>query len=663
MLVALLLLALTVVAMLAVGLVLFGALCRLLGTEADFFPRPRDLLLVGPLPGLALIALLVTVLSLLHLMRAWVMAPLALVLLIVLRPDTAKVWNAVNDAAGATLAAARAGDFFSLAALLVGAGVAYCGLFLCFLPAANVDVWVYHLPLAQSFADHAGFVYPQIDNMFYGSQPMALEMLHGAGMVFYRHFAVASAINLTIYMSMLLLALSFAARGRGLLFLLLCYLFVAHLDFYGAATPMIDTPRASLSIAAFLFAYRYARDFRRMDLILAALMAGFAAAAKATELVTMLVICATLTPLIWRRGSWRDLIPAAALFTAISSFWYIKNLVLYGNPIYPFLFAHPGLSDAYVSDLMLEMTRPFDPADRIYSTNLLTLQGWHDFATVIRSKFPWLLQSAVITLLGFALPSRRRWMLPLWTVLLFLFWYARMFNHVRWAGTAVLLLSVNAFLVTSYIVNCLLRAWGEGFPARPGASLIAPAAARRLRIAASAALIVGLLFAVIRIGEGRGNSFTPPWMDHNLLVALTQTGDPEGYLSETREEFQLYRYIGRHDLARVFQPYDNGGTLYASAYNDGQPNRWLVHFTTMPGNLAQADAFIARQHIRYFIHKPLDPTAVERLGPAHVALADQIVARLKPQSRLLLRDRFGEELYEILPGARVSVDARRSHPV
>jgi hypothetical protein len=663
MLVALLLLALTVVAMLAVGLVLFGALCRLLGAESDFLPRPRDLLLVGPLPGLALIALLATVLSLLHLMRAWVMAPLALVLLIVLRRDTAKVWNAVKDAAGATLAAARAGDFFPLAALLVGAGVAYSGLFLCFLPAANVDVWAYHLPLVQSFAAHAGFVYPQIDNMFYGNQPMALEMLHGAGMVFYHHFAVASAINLTIYMGALLLALSFAASGRGFLFLLLCYLFVAHGEFYAAATPMIDAPRASLSIAAFLFAYRYARDFRRMDIILAALMAGFAVAAKTTELVTTLLICATLAPLIWRRGSWRDLIPAAALFTAVSSYWYIKNLVLYGNPIYPFLFAHPGLSDAYVKDLMLEMTRPFDPSDRIYSTNLLTLQGWHDFAVVMRSKFPGLLHPALITLLGLALPSRRRWMLPLWTVFLFLFWYARMFNHVRWAGTAVLLLSVNAFLVTSYIVNCLLRAWGEGFLARRLALLHAPAVTRRLPIAASAALIVGLLFVFIRIGEGRGNSFTPSWMDHNLLVAMTRTGDPEGYLNETREEFQLYRYIGRHDLAQVFQPYDNGGTLYASAYNDGQPNRWLLQYTTMPDSLAQADAFIAHQHIRYFILKRLNPVSVERLGPAHVALADQIVARLKPQSRLLLRDRFGVELYEILPGARVSVDIRHSRPV
>jgi hypothetical protein len=143
---------------------------------------------------------------------------------------------------------------------------------------------------------------------------------------------------------------------------------------------------------------------------------------------------------------------------------------------------------------------------------------------------------------------------------------------------------------------------------------------------------------------------------------MTQSGDPEQYLSATREEFELYRYIGRHDLARVFQPYDNGGTLYASAYNDGKPNRWLVHFTMMPASLADADAFIAREHIRYFIHKPLDPTDVERLGPAHVALADQIVARLKPHSRLLLRDPFGEELYELLPGARVGAAARRSHP-
>jgi len=41
----------------------------------------------------------VTILSLLHLVRAWAMAPLMLAILIVLRRDAATVWNALKDAA------------------------------------------------------------------------------------------------------------------------------------------------------------------------------------------------------------------------------------------------------------------------------------------------------------------------------------------------------------------------------------------------------------------------------------------------------------------------------------------------------------------------------------------------------------------------------------
>jgi hypothetical protein len=659
-LVALLGLALTVLAMLAVGLVLFSALCRLAGAGPDFFPQPRDRLMIGPLPGLALVVLLVTILSLLHLVRAWVMAPLALLILVGLRRDTVAVWDAVKDATAATIAAVRAGDLFPLAALVVGAAVTYVGLFLCFIPASNVDVWVYHLPLVQSIVSHAGFAYPQIDNLFYGSQPMALEMLHGAGMVFFNHFAIASAINLAIYLSLAVLAVACIPRGRGFLFLLLCYLFVVRLELQSAATPMIDTPRACLSIAAFLFAWRYAWTFRRMDLILSALVAGLAVAAKTTELVNVLIICATLAPFIWRRGTWRDLIPAAGIFAAVSSYWYIKNLVLYGNPVYPFIFGHPGLSDAWIRDLMLEMTRPFDVADRGYSTNLITAQGWHDFIVVMGAKFFWLKRPALIVLLGLALPWPRRWMLPLWSGLLFLFWYAQMFNHIRWAITAVLLLTLTAFMVVGFATSHLVDAWeGKGPLARWIAPWRRPGAVRVLPASLSALLVIFLVFVAVRIDQGKGHSFIPPWMDANMVTALTRTGDPERYLSQTREEFELYRYIGRHNLARVFQPYDNGGTLFVSAYNDGQDNRWLVHFTMMPASLAQADAFIARQRIRYFIRKPLDPTDVERLGPAHVALADAMIARLKPHARLLLRDRFGEELYEILPGARIGAKDRK----
>jgi hypothetical protein len=641
--------------MLAVGLVLFSAFCRMVGGAREFFPEPRDLLLIGPLPGLALVALLLTILSLLHLVRLWVMVPLAVLILIVLRQDTLVLWNAMRDSAQSINAAARRGDLLPTISLVAGVGVIYAGLFLCYLPAAIVDVWAYHLPLAQSIASQAGFAYPQINHLLFGTQPMALEMMHGAGLVVVGHFAIAGAINLAIYLGLLLLLLSFSRRARPFLFLVLCALFVERAWFFDSATPMIDTPRACLSIAAFLFAYRYACNFRRLDLVLSGLMAGFAAAAKTTELLTTLMICATLAPLIWHRRAWSDLFAAGCAFTAIAGYWYVKNLVLYGNPIYPFLFGHPGLSDAWMRDTMLEMTRPMDPADRVYSTNLLTVQGWHDFAVVLGSKFDWLQKIALLTALGLFLPQPRRWMLPLWSALLFLFWYARMFNHIRWALTAVLLLTVSAFLVGSFIFNRFLDAWhGEvgSLLGQPMAALRNRAFARYLPAAGSAIVIAVLAYGGFRVAHGGGQRVIPTWMDRNLLVALTRSGDPEKYLNDTRPDYQIYRYIGRHDLARVFQPFDDGGVMYASAYNDGEPNRWMMDYRTMPARLEDVDAFLARNKIRYFIQaSSLSKVEVERLGPDHVALADRMIGVLKPRSQLVISDRFGNRLYEIRPEA------------
>jgi len=646
-------LAVLVLAMLALGLVLFHALARMVSSDPLSVPSGADLLLVGLLPGLALLVMLITLLSLLHLVRDWVMVPLAVVLLVVLRKDTVAVTHAVADSAKSIVKAARAGDIFPFGALLVGLIVTYVGLFLCLVPANFVDIWYYHLPLARSIAEHGGFIYPQVPNLLYASQPIALEMLHGAGMSFLDHFAVAGAIDLAIYLGLLLFLLSFARRARGLQFLILCNLFVWHLAFYSAASPMIDMPESCLSVSAFLFAYRYACAFRRLDLVLSGLMAGFAVSAKITGLITPLIICLTLAPLIYRRGSWRDLIPAAATFTAISAYWYVKNLVLYGNPIYPFLFAHPGLSDAYMRDYMIEIMRPYDVADRVFNTDLSTLKGWHDFCVVMQSKFIRFGGVALVASSALLLPLPRRWMLPFWSVLLFVIWYAVMFNSVRWAGTAVMLTVSTAFLVGAFVLDHLLDAWdgnGPQFLSRLAKPLRQHDFSRGAPLVASLALMLVFAFAGGSIVRGHGHNFLPSWMDDSLLTAMTRTGDPEKYLDATRPDYEIYRYIGRHQLAQVFQPYDNGAIYYASAYNDGRPNRWILDYRTMPAPGEEAQAFLARNHVHYFIQPfSLTPVEVERLGPDHIALANRIVAELKPNSRLVTADRFGNRLYEIVP--------------
>jgi hypothetical protein len=194
--------------------------------------------------------------------------------------------------------------------------------------------------------------------------------------------------------------------------------------------------------------------------------------------------------------------PAAALFAALSGTWYVKNLILYGNPVYPFLLGHPGLSEEWMKGLMVEMTNSTLPEDRIYSHDLFTLRGWHDFAAAWWTKFRGLVPMVLVALAGLAAPLPRRWMLPLWSVVLFVIWYALMFNARRWAMPAALLAMAYAFLVLVWVAG---RLWGHWQAA------VSPGTQRTARWAASGVAAALFLAGVILWGAGRSAVLMPRW--------------------------------------------------------------------------------------------------------------------------------------------------------
>lgn len=167
-------------------------------------------------------------------------------------------------------------------------------------------------------------------------------------------------------------------------------------------------------------------------------------AGKYTELLAVGLIGLSLLPgLVSAPRNWRPIIAFALPVVVVAGYWYLKNWILFGNPIYPFLFAHPGLSDAWMASYMHGMTRPFDPADRGYVTDLLTLRGWHDFGVVLYAKF--ISQrlavpvAGAIIVMSLFLHKARIWIPTSFCVILFIVWYGAMFNRIRWAMPAYLL--------------------------------------------------------------------------------------------------------------------------------------------------------------------------------------------------------------------------------
>jgi len=369
--------ALALLAMILIGLALFRRVAHALPRQGSL-PAEGDLILLGILPAIALVGTLATYMSLAHLLRGPALALLGAGLLVLLRRDVAQILGAMGSSLAAMLASIRRGDLLAVAELALVLGGLAIVLRLSAVPSENVDVWAFHMPIALSYVKSAGFQYPQIDHQFYGNQPLFFELLYGTVMVFAPHFVAANLVNIAVYAGLVLLLLSFAKqRDRALHGLVLWIVFFWRADFIqGAAEPMIDLPRSCFSVGAYLFAYRYACHFRRLDLYASALLVGAAIAGKYTELVTLLLIGLVLLPLMLRRReTWNDIIGAAAVLISVAGFWYVKNAIQFGNPIYPFLLGHPGLSDEWMTQYYLDLGRPFEVADRVYSTNLLSLKG------------------------------------------------------------------------------------------------------------------------------------------------------------------------------------------------------------------------------------------------------------------------------------------------
>jgi hypothetical protein len=643
------------------GLVLLRRLARLLFSP-EGRPADRDLLLIGVLPGLALVGGVATLMAAAHLFYPILLLAFAAGIFLWAREDARALALTASRELRLGFSAARQGDLFAVLALLAAAGLLLCCLLMSQIPSENVDIWVFHLPLARSFIAYHGFHDPQMPNLFYASQPLLPELMFGLSMLAVDHYIAADAINIAIYFGLLLLLLGFARHKRGLQFLVIFAVFFWADGFArSTAEPMTDLPRSCFSVAAFLFAYRYAVKPSAFDLTVSGLLAGAAAASKYTELATGALIALTLLPLVARHRRWPDLLPACAGFLVLAAPWYLKNAILVGNPIFPFLFGHRGLTDAYMTAYLADITRPFDPADRIYSTNLLTLRGWHDFAVVLATHFSSYRWLAVIGIAGLALPRPRRWLLPCWTMALFIIWYAIMFNGIRWAVSAELMLMATALLSWFWAADWVLDNWNAqrvaGIvdrvqrhveTAQARAFLWLKSHDRPWSILSSCLLAALVIYGVVRLPFHHGDFLFPRWMNRDEAVGLVKSRRMEEELEKTRSGYVMYRYVAQHDLRNVFQPFDNGAVYDVASYNDAPSNLWILPYETLPNGMGDLDRFLGRNDIRYFIIPDgIDPVSAERMGSGRIALSWAVINRLRSHARAIFHDGKGMTLYKV----------------
>jgi hypothetical protein len=224
----------------------------------------------------------------------------------------------------------------------LGAGLAWT-VWLLRYPALGIDSIGYHLPEIVGWLGNGspGAVEPVFPNLPIGNYPLTNEVLLAWGMGIGRSFVF---VSLAAPAMMLLLVVAgwgglrslgvpreFAAVGLGAL----CATPVlTHYQQNGAST---DLPALAWLVSASFLALRSAR---RPEVLAPALVAaGLAVGTKTTTLPLaslVIVLAAASNPGALRRLAW-PLGLAAAGALAVGGYWYLRNLVDHGSPLWPFV--------------------------------------------------------------------------------------------------------------------------------------------------------------------------------------------------------------------------------------------------------------------------------------------------------------------------------------
>jgi|GEM_PF-460335 hypothetical protein len=301
--------------------------------------------------GLGTLAYAVLALALCHLLFAPLLAVLATLTLILLRADVGEL-VAILRATSVRLPRAACWRYAPVP-WLVGGGVLVLVLLslVALLPPFAYDALWYHLAAPRLFLQqHSFVVLPAIQQANF---PFTVEMLYTLLLAF-----GSDATPAVLHLSLAVLT-AFAVWSLGARY------FDSRVGWLGVAGLLTASDLhklgaiADIDLALMLFTFLalyallvWLEERKPGWLYLAAAMAGFAIGSKYTALALLAPLC----PLILFAGGFglhkvragvRPLVAFLVCALLVASPWYLKNLVIFHNPLYPLLsppYVDPGLA-------------------------------------------------------------------------------------------------------------------------------------------------------------------------------------------------------------------------------------------------------------------------------------------------------------------------------
>lgn len=227
------------------------------------------------------------------------------------------------------------------------------------------DELAYHMPEARQIAETHTLHLQVESHFFYGNIPKLVEVLYAEG-ISVSGYALAHVLHLLVLCSFLVFVYgtlaSLYGRRTGILAVVLLLLFDDLVE--NATTGYVDAAVASFEVGSVVALAAWVERRRSGDLVLATLLIGLALSAKYTAAATLVYLAAVFGVVSARRFGTRTTLRGAAalggLLLVVCGFWYGKNAVLHGNPVYPLYFGHRGVSDAAYASL-LRSIQEFEP--------------------------------------------------------------------------------------------------------------------------------------------------------------------------------------------------------------------------------------------------------------------------------------------------------------
>ena len=249
-------------------------------------------------------------------------------------------------------------------------------LFATLAPPSSMDAVVYHLRVPREFARTGTWSRLDVVQSF---QPMYVEMLFGEGLVV-GGGVVAALAHWVLGLGALAAAAAWGRRLGGDAVWAAVIFGATGLYVWESTSAFIDLGLALFSALAFFWSTETDGDW--FPAILGGTFAGLAAGSKFTGLMVGLLAGGLSVAVVWpdwRRGL-RRLFIIGCLVVLISLPWYVRNVLLTGNPIYPLanrFFGKPFVAFStftygYGNDLLHLLSSPFDLLARGQAFD----QGW-----------------------------------------------------------------------------------------------------------------------------------------------------------------------------------------------------------------------------------------------------------------------------------------------